>query len=254
MTWACHDRCRSSCRSCCSPRDRERGYDPLKERSRANTAACRPVNTPATWTSAKPGGRGRPARASTDGFLSSCTCRFPAPNPGRSGRTTRLLRSSCAPKNTSSRSGRRRPRRWPRHGSEYILPWSPGAMPMPLSSIGARNDLVDPDLEHVAGRGPFDIDRAGQGVRPAAGEVGAPWLRSSLPICRTTASSARWTPAIPGSAAFSDACVLRPLLRFRSSPKSLTKPEPATSPLGRSCQNSCYLLPTRNTFRRDWSL
>ena len=39
--------------------------------------------------------------------------------------------------------------------------------------VGARNDLVEPDLEHVARLRFLDIDRPGQGVRPAAGEIGA---------------------------------------------------------------------------------
>ena len=42
--------------------------------------------------------------------------------------------------------------------------------------IGARHDLVDPHLEHVAGLRAFDIDRPGEGVRPAAREVGAQLL------------------------------------------------------------------------------
>ena len=42
--------------------------------------------------------------------------------------------------------------------------------------IGARNDLVEPDLEHVARLRFLDIDRPRQGVRPATGEIGAQLL------------------------------------------------------------------------------
>ena len=42
--------------------------------------------------------------------------------------------------------------------------------------VGARDDLVEPDLEHVARLRFLDIDRSGQSVRPAAGEIGAQFL------------------------------------------------------------------------------
>ena len=42
--------------------------------------------------------------------------------------------------------------------------------------IGARNDLVERDLEHVARLRFLDIDRPGQSVRPASGEIGAQLL------------------------------------------------------------------------------
>ena len=42
-----------------------------------------------------------------------------------------------------------------------------------VRGIGARNDLVERDLQHVARLRFLDIDRAGQRVRPAAREIGA---------------------------------------------------------------------------------
>ena len=45
-----------------------------------------------------------------------------------------------------------------------------------IRRIGARYDLVERHLEDVAGLGPFDVDRARERVRAAAGEVGAQLL------------------------------------------------------------------------------
>ena len=42
--------------------------------------------------------------------------------------------------------------------------------------IGARHDLVQRDLEHVARLRLLDVDRSGQRVRPAAGKIGAQLL------------------------------------------------------------------------------
>ena len=45
-----------------------------------------------------------------------------------------------------------------------------------IGSIGARHDLVDAYLEDITGLGAFDIDRARQCVRSAAGKIGAQFL------------------------------------------------------------------------------